>query len=165
MIFWWSDLRFAVNGQRWADHSNSEQYDDYNNYSADTNQKPVCDDTKRKVFHTQPLSQEPSQTFYVDCHGYDTEGALIFEGLQDIDSRSQDENTRFYPTSRYTYDDPWTPQILHAADCYDFVHCPQCNMCERKIITTNTVSIVEDAFGTYIESPKAGVKGCLQLSL
>ena len=39
----------------------------------------ICDDTKRALFE----SQETNQTFSVDCQGYDLDGTLIFEELQD----------------------------------------------------------------------------------
>ena len=36
-----------------------------------------------------------------------------------------------------------------------FAHCPALNYCIKKSITTNNVSIVEEAFGEYVESSKA----------
>ena len=159
MIFWWSDLRFAVNGQRWADNSSGGQYIDYasiENYDIqddyarqDTNQKPVCDDTKRVAFEMQG---QTFKIFHVDCQGYDIDGTLIFEELQDTDLKPSPNQ---YPMWSYKDDQNTRAEIW--ATCNDFYHCPRCHMCARKTITTNTVSIVEDAFGTYIQSPKAGV--------
>ena len=36
-----------------------------------------------------------------------------------------------------------------------FAHCPALNYCIQKSITTNNVSIFEEAFGEYVESSKA----------
>ena len=36
-----------------------------------------------------------------------------------------------------------------------FAHCPALNLCETKSMTTDTISILEDSFVTYIESSKA----------
>ena len=36
-----------------------------------------------------------------------------------------------------------------------FAHCPALNPCETKSVTTDTISILEDSFVTYIESSKA----------
>ena len=36
-----------------------------------------------------------------------------------------------------------------------FAHCPTLNLCETKSMTTDTISILEDSFVTYIESSKA----------
>ena len=36
-----------------------------------------------------------------------------------------------------------------------FAHCPAMNYCEAKSVTKDTVSILEDSYATYIESPKA----------
>ena len=53
------------------------------------------------------------------------------------------------------YPDDQNPIIW--ATCHAFSHCSQCHSCKKKIITTNTVSIVEDAFGAYIQSSKARI--------
>ena len=47
-------------------------------------------------------------------------------------------------------------RVTHCSISFQhFAHCPALNPCETKSVTTDTISILEDSFVTYIESSKA----------
>ena len=126
----------------------------------------ICDDTKRALFESQ------QQTFSVDCQGFDLDGTLIFPELQDArvaeyyefqysdDSYQSSDYQRPYldRLSLPAWGYPDYPNANIWATCqYDFAHCSKCHRCKKTTITTQTVSVVEDAFAAYIQSSKARI--------
>ena len=110
----------------------------------------VCDDFKRVMFQ----AAKTNQTFYVDCQGYDIDGSLIFDELQNnelldyynnqydiINNRrvgNSYENSQFDYDSAinkrsiavgvWNYPDNQDPILL--ASHLDFLHCSQYRQCQ-----------------------------------
>ena len=78
--------------------------------------------------------------FYVDCEGYDTNGNMLFEELQNCTPATLPgwvNNDDWYYT-----EDNWGNNILTASP-EDFSHCEQCNRCEpyrsSKLVNHNSM--------------------------
>ena len=158
-------------------YDNSSYYDDsFNNESWDTHRpgplpeplpelQPdrfiardpdiICDDFKR--VEVEGFRGHPN--FHVDCQGYDIDGSELFTDVLKNCVHYTDNfgDLREWMEMRMEYynETIYIEPIMTEVTLHDFAHCSQCNWCKMKSVTTDTISILEEPFATYIESSKA----------